>query len=67
MDHGSGVCLILTLGQLPPVTERLKSDDVMKLCQDEWQPRRLVLTALDLVLTQIDSDSISDRIPLVMC
>ena len=55
----------LTLGILPPPEQRLKADQVMKLCQDEWRSRYLVLTAQELVLTLPGSEQISDKIPLV--
>ena len=55
----------LTLGELPPPCERLKEADVLKLC-DEWQPRFLVLTCSDLMITLPQSQEISDKIPLVL-
>ena len=55
----------LTLGQLPPEAERLKYEDVSKLCQGEWQPRILLLTANDLIISYPGKNQISDKIPLV--
>ncbi len=54
----------LTLGELPPPSERLKEAEVLKLC-DQWQPRFLVLTSSDLMITLPQSQEISDKIPLV--
>ncbi len=55
----------LTHGVLPPEELRLKADEVLKLCQDEWKSRHLVLTAQELMLTLPGSEKISDKIPLV--
>ena len=55
----------LTLGQLPPEAERIKCDDVFKLCQGEWQPRILLMTANDLIIAYPGKNQISDKIPLV--
>ena len=55
----------LTLGVLPPSDQRLKAEKVMKLCQDEWRSRFLVLTSKELMLTLPESEQISDKIPLV--
>ncbi len=52
-------------GVLPPLELRLKADEVLKLCQDEWKSRYLVLTAHELMLTLPGSEKISDKIPLV--
>lgn len=54
----------LTLGELPPRSEMLKESEVFKLC-DDWQPRYLVLTATELMISLRDSKQISDKIPLV--
>jgi hypothetical protein len=55
----------LTLGQLPPECERIKCEDVLKLCQGEWQTRTLLLTKDDLIIAYPGSRQISDKIPLV--
>jgi hypothetical protein len=55
----------LTLGQIPPESERIKCDDVLKLCQGEWQTRTLLLTKDDLIIAYPGSRQISDKIPLV--
>jgi hypothetical protein len=34
----------LSLGKLPDQTERLKESPAMKLCQEEWQPRFILIT-----------------------
>ena len=34
----------LSLGKLPDQNERLKDSLVMKLCQEEWQPRFIMVT-----------------------
>ena len=36
----------LSLGKLPDQNERIKEGFVMKLCQEEWQPRFIVVTGL---------------------
>ena len=33
-----------TLGKLPAQTERLRESNVKKMCEEEWQPRLLILT-----------------------
>ncbi len=56
----------LTLGKVPPLSDRMKSDAVTKLCQDgEWQPRVIILTTNDLIVSLPNSSDISDKIPLV--
>jgi hypothetical protein len=40
----------LSLGKLPDQSEIIKASSVMKLCQEEWQPRCIYLTGkLDLL------------------
>jgi hypothetical protein len=36
----------LSLGKLPVQSERLKESLAMKLCQEEWQPRSIMLTGI---------------------
>jgi hypothetical protein len=36
----------LSLGKLPDQSERLKGSPVMKLCQEEWQPRFIYMTGI---------------------
>ena len=36
----------LSLGKLPDQSEILKASTVMKLCQEEWQPRCICLTGM---------------------
>ena len=63
---GSKQHLDLTLGPLPPVEAHLKSGYLGKLCQEEWQPRFLVVTTEHLVIALPGNNSIADRIPLVI-
>jgi hypothetical protein len=39
----------LSLGKLPDQTERLKESPAMKLCQEEWQLRFIVITGAAIV------------------
>jgi hypothetical protein len=55
----------LTLGELPPQSERVNESSVFKLCQGDWQERWLVLTSRELVIAFPGSEFISDKIPLV--
>ena len=36
----------LSLGKLPDRNERVKESPAMKLCQEEWQPRFILITGL---------------------
>jgi hypothetical protein len=38
----------LSLGKLPDQSERLKESPAMKLCQEEWQPRFILITGIDI-------------------
>eukprot|EP00961_Rhodomonas_salina_P000876 12596-Rhodomonas_salina.1 len=50
---------------IPAEILRLKVAEVEKLCaNDTWQERRLIITANALLMTRLDSDVISDQIPL---
>ncbi len=42
----------LSLGKLPDQSERLKESPVMKLCQEEWQPRFIYMTGIALLYVQ---------------
>ena len=56
----------LTFGKVPAIQDRVKSDSVMKLCQDgEWQQRVIFLTSEELVIALLESNDVSDKIPLV--
>ena len=53
----------LSLGKLPDQSEILKASSVMKLCQEEWQPRCIYLTGkLDLLDKLRTQTLISDKI-----
>jgi hypothetical protein len=59
----------LSLGRLPPKSERLKDSEglkIAKLCGDtDWQPRFLAITAERIIIAHPGHDEISDQIPLV--
>ncbi len=60
----------LSLGRLPPKSERLKDSEglkIAKLCGDtDWQPRFLAITAERIIIAHPGHDEISDQIPLVL-
>jgi hypothetical protein len=60
----------LSLGRLPPKSERLKDSDglkISKLCGDsDWQPRFVAITAERIIIAHPGHDEISDQIPLVL-
>ena len=43
----------LSLGKLPDQTERLKESPAMKLCQEEWQPRFILITGIAMASFRI--------------
>lgn len=59
----------LSLGIIPPKTERVKDSEgqkIFKLCGDtDWQPRFLIVTLDKLIITHPGQSEISDQIPLV--
>jgi hypothetical protein len=59
----------ISLGRLPPASERVKSSDgelVLKMCNDsEWHRRMIVATNETLMVAHPGKDDIADQIPLV--
>ena len=53
------------MGKLPPQAERIFSQNVGMLCQEEWQPRCIVLSSDFLMICLVGSEDILDRVPLV--
>ena len=59
----------MTLGKVPPKSERLKDSEglkISKLCgESDWQPRFLAITADRIIIAHPGQDEIADQIPLV--
>ena len=54
------------MGKLPAQENRIHSEKVGMLCQEEWQPRFFVLSSDYLMICLVDSDDILDKVPLVV-
>ena len=54
------------MGKLPVQQERLFEMKVGMLCQEEWQPRTLVLGSEYLMICLVGSEDILDKVPLVL-
>ncbi len=56
------------LEKLPLDVDREKDEILQKLCSnDDWQPRRFIVTQQTIYLSRLLEDAVSDMIPLVMC
>ncbi len=54
------------LEKLPPEIDRERDEILQKLCSnDDWQPRRFIVTQHTVYLSRLLEDNISDLLPLV--
>ena len=59
----------LTLGVVPPASCHLRNsidERILKLCgESEWQPRTIIVTMNNFIITHPGATDVSDQIPLV--